>query len=255
MKRSIPESIFGLLLLVPFALAIVWLRTARGVPFVSFIYGSGSWGFGCLLKMLLYHSWIRRLRHDGQRILGVSVLNGLVSGVTELGVALVFFLCLKDLTFYQVVAFGIGIGAIEAWVVATTSNPLKGTALESASLQLESTVESLRGVRRFIHGYGLPYAERLIATAIHVGTRGLVYVSVRSGSPLPFALGLLVFIVADGVVGYRLLHQGKLADTTVLGRAYGVLLGLAILALAGFLYSWGNAGPAAAAMSFWGNVP
>ena len=254
MKRSTPDRIFGALLLVPFALAIAWLHYGRNVPFVSFIYGSGSWGFGCLLKMLVYHALIRRLRHDDSSILRISALNGLVSGVTELGLALVFFVFLKNLTFEQVVAFGIGIGTIEAYVVATASNPLKGTALESASQQLEAIVSSLPGARRLIYGYALPYAERLIATVIHVGTRGLVYVSYRSGDPMPFALALLVFFVADGLLGYRLLHQGKLANLTVLARTYAALLGLAAVALAGFLYYWSGGDYGAVAASHAGGV-
>ena len=244
MKPPLRDRLFGALLLVPFALAIAWLHFGRGVPFVSFIYGSGSWGFGCILKMLIYHTVIRKLRHDEASILRVSLLNGLVSGITELGLALLFFVFLKQLTFGQVVAFGIGIGTIEAYLVATPSHPLKGTALETASRQLEATVERLPDNRRWIYQVAMPIAERLIATGIHIGTRGLVYVSWRSGGPLPFLFALLIFLVADGVLGYRLLHQGKLADLRVLNRTYASLLGLAVLALAGFLYAWdAGAGP------------
>ena len=233
------DRLFGALILLPFALAILWLHYDWKTPFIFFIYGSGSWGFGCILKLLLYHGVIRRLRHDEGRILGVSALNGLVSGLTELGVALVFFVFLGEMAFDRVVAFGIGIGTIEAYLVAAVSNPLRGTELEEASRRLEAAVAALPDDRRWIYRYALPCAERLLAAAIHVGTRGLVYLSWHRGNPLPFAAALLVFVVADGVLGYRMLHQGKLEDFRVLNRAYAALLGLAALVLAGFLYLWG----------------
>lgn len=156
--------------------------------------------------------------------------------------ALVFFAFLPVLSLGDVVAFGVGIGAIEAFVVATTSNPLKGTAVEKPAAELEARVAELSGRRRFVYGYLLPFVERLIATVIHVGTRSLVYVSYRSANPLLFGVALLAFVLADGVIGYRLLHQGRLSELPILNRTYLALAAIGALVLAGFLLSWQQAG-------------
>ncbi len=238
MKRTLSDRVFSVAVLLPFAAAIGYLHYAMGVPIKCFIYGSGSWGFGCILKLVLYHGVVRRLPHDPSHILGTSALNGLVSGVTELGLALVFFVFLPVMSFWEVVAFGVGIGTIEAFVVTTTSDLFKGTALEKSAGELEAIVARLSGGRRLLYGDILPFAERLIAAVIHVGTRGLVYVSYRSSNPWPFLVALAAFFLADGIVGYRLIQQGRLNDLRVLNRTYAALAAIALLVLAAFLLSW-----------------
>jgi hypothetical protein len=242
MKRTLSDRLFSLAVLLPFGAAIAYLYYRKDVAFDSFIFGSGSWGFGCILKLVLYHGVIRKLRHDSTTILGVSALNGLVSGVTELGLALAFFAFLPVLSLWDVVAFGVGIGTIEAFVVAPPSNPLKGTALEKSADELEAMVARLSGGQRFVYGQVLPFTERLIAAAIHVGTRGLVYVAYHSANPLPFVIALAAFLFADGLIGYRLIHQGRLCELRVLNRTYVALSVIAVLVLAGFLLYWPEGG-------------
>jgi hypothetical protein len=242
MKRTLYDRLSSVGLILPFAAGIVYLHYAKAVPFKCFVYGSGSWGFGCILKLALYHGVVRRLSHDSSHILRTSAINGLVSGVAELGLALVFFAFLPVLSFWEVVAFGVGIGTIEAFVVATTVNPLKGTALEKPADELEATVARLSGAGHLVYGYVLPFTERLIAAVIHVGTRGLVYVGYRSSNPLPLLMALAAFFVADGILGYRLIHQGRLSDLRVLNRTYVGLSAIAALALAAFLLYWPEAG-------------
>jgi hypothetical protein len=183
-----------------------------------------------------------RLRHDPSRILATSALNVLVSGVTELGLALVFFALLPILTFWEVVAFGFGIGSIEAVVVATTANPLKGTALEKPAEELEAMVRRLSGGPRLVYGYILPFGERVIAAGIHVGTRGMAYVAYHSANPLPIVVALAAFCFADGIIGYRLIHQGRLCDLRVLNKTYVGLSAVAAIVLAGFLLFWSEGG-------------
>jgi hypothetical protein len=240
MKRSLSEKLFSVAILLPFGAAIAYLYYLKGAAFDSFIYGSGSWGFGCILKLILYHGVVRKLRHDATSILGVSALNGLVSGVTELGLALAFFL--PVLSLWNVVAFGIGIGTIEAFLVVTSPNLLKGTALEKSADELEATVAGLSGGPRLVYSYILPFIERLIAAVIHVGTRGLVYVAYHLANPVPFLLALAAFVLADGVIGYRLIHQGRLSDLRVLNKTYVALAIIAVLVLAGFLIYWYEGG-------------
>jgi len=242
MKRGLSDRLFSVAVLLPFGAAIAYLYYRKGVAFDSFIFGSGSWGFACILKLALYHGVIRKLRHDSTSILGVSALMGLVSGVTELGLALAFFAFLPVLPLWDVVAFGVGIGTIEASLVATSSNLLRGTALEESAVELEATVARLSGGRRFVYGYVLPFTERMIAAVIHVGTRGLVYAAYHSANPLPLVVALAAFFFADGIIGYRLIHQRRLSEPRVLNMTYVALSVIALLVLASFLLYWPEGG-------------
>ncbi len=238
MKRNNSNLLFSITIILPFVAAVAYLHFVRDVPFKIFVFGSGSWGVGCLLKIVLHQGIIRKLRHDAPRILGVSALNGLISGMTELGMALVFFAFLPVLSLWEVIAFGTGIGTVEAFVVTTRSNPLKGTMLEKADAEFEAVVAGLQDVKRFIYGRLVPFVERLVAGAIHIGTRGLVYAGCHSAGMLPFLIALSAFFLADGVIGYRLIYTGRLNDLRVLN---GFLIFLSVMAaavLAGFLIFW-----------------
>ena len=230
-------------ILLPFAAAILWLHYAKGVSFDFFIYGSGSWGIGCVLKIVLYQTIVRRIRHTEKNILRVSALNGLFSGVSELGAALAIFAFMPTPSFWDIVAFGVGIGTIEAFLVATPTNPLKGTGLEKPAEEIGAVIAALPKGPRFVYSYLTPLLERILAAVIHVGTRGLAFVSYRAWNPLPLILALLAFVLADGVVGYRLLQQGRLKDLRVLGRFYFFFFILAAACLAAFLLFWSVSGP------------
>ena len=47
-----------------------------------------------------------------------------------------------------------------------------------------------------------------------------------------------LFVLADGVIGYRLLQQGKLKDLRVLNTFFVVFFALAVLCVAAFLLFW-----------------
>ena len=47
MKQPFSDRLFSVVVLLPFGAAIAYLYYVKGAAFDSFIYGSGSWGFGC----------------------------------------------------------------------------------------------------------------------------------------------------------------------------------------------------------------
>jgi len=239
-RRAEREGLHPLLMLAPFALLIAYLWRVHGVHHDVFIAGSGSWGVGCLLKMALYQLVIRRLPHDPARIGTTSLLNGLASGLTELGAALAAFALLPPLSLTDVLGFGAAIGAIEAYVAASTrsSELLAGTRLEAPARELEAAVVRLPRSRRRLVTHAAPLAERIIAGALHVGTRGLVYVTFLGRGPFPAALALFAFVLADGAVAYRSLHEGRLTTPRALFRMYAILAVLALGCLGGWLALW-----------------
>jgi uncharacterized membrane protein YhfC len=223
---------------LPFVAAIAYGRFVHGVSFDPFIFGSGSWGVGCFFKLVLYQAFVRRLPHEGMSLWVVAITNGLVSGITELGAALLAFLYLKQLSLSEVIAFGIGVGAIEAFLVAAPgSHPLRGTKLEESVQRLEQRVDELSGRSRFFHVEILGVVERILATGIHIGTRGLVYVAYRTGFVVPAIIALAVFVLADGI-GYQRLYKGSLEDMRVLRRFYVFLALLSLGTVIAFLGFW-----------------
>jgi hypothetical protein len=238
MTGRLRESALRVLLLAPFAGAILHLHAAHGVAYDAFIFGSGAWGFAVALKMLLHHGVIRRLPHAGDWLGRTALANGLASGVCELGMALAAFAFLGGRSFAELLAFGIGIGTIEAFLVATPGDPLRGTSLGPAAAELQRTVDGLTGGARLVHRDLLPIAERWTAAVFHIGSRGLVYITYAAGNPLPFLLALAGFVYTDGWAGYRLLYSGRLADLAVLRRFYLEFAGLAAGLLLAFLWLW-----------------
>jgi len=230
---------------IPYLCVIGYLKWQYQVRLDMFIFGAGTWGIGCIAKMAVYHLWIGKMSHDDEHIWWTSALNGLASGITELGVALVFFAFMGIMNLAEVLAFGIGIGTIEVFVVATPGNPLKGTKLEKISEEMDAAVQRLdRG--RFYYDYILPYVERALATAIHIGTRGLIYIAFHTMNPIPALIALSSFVLADGIGGYRLLYQGKLADFRRLHKFYFFLSAVAFVMVGAFIFYWWYAAPAPA---------
>jgi hypothetical protein len=238
MSDRLREGALRALLLAPFIGAILYLHAAHGVAYNAFIFGSGSWGFALMLKLLLYHGVIRRLPHEGAGLARAALANGVASGLCELGMALAAFAFLGGRTLGELLAFGIGIGAIEAFLVVTPGSPLRGTGLGPAADELQRTVDGLTGGARLVHRDLLPIAERWGAAVFHVGSRGLVYITYATGAPLPFLLALAGFAYADGWAGYRLLHAGRLADLAVLRRTFVSLAAVAAGLLLAFLWLW-----------------
>jgi len=81
---------------VPYLCVVGYLLWQHHVPLDTFIFGAGSWGFGCIAKMAVYHLWIGKMSHADEHIWRTSAFNGVALGITELGVALVFFCIYGD---------------------------------------------------------------------------------------------------------------------------------------------------------------
>lgn len=223
--------------ILPFVAAIVYLVGIKGVLWKVLILGSGSWGVGCIAKMILYHLVVRRLSHEGKNLRWVAALQGMISGITEIGAAVAFFLLFRPLEFLEVVAFGAGIGAIEALLVVTPGSPLKGTALEKAALERDRAVKNLPRRQQIIHDELASTIERMIAGAIHVGTRGLTYVAVASGIYGILAFPIAVFLAADGI-GYFKGFRGHFKNPALVWHFYVFLAAVATFTVFLFIWLW-----------------
>jgi hypothetical protein len=224
--------------LVVGAAPVLYIYFAHDIRLKYFVFGSGSWGFGVLLKMLFHATVMKRFTKEQLATQRVAFLSGFVSGLTELGLAIVFLAFLGELTFWQVMAFGAGIGAVEAWVVATTPNLLKGTVLEEGVQSLESAIAALPTTQRLLWEGIVPISERILALAVHITTRGLVYITCRTLNVVPALLALSVFVLADGIIGFWVLVQPGSDRIRRLAQFYFWFTVIAAVSAAVFALSW-----------------
>ncbi len=187
------------------ALPVLILYLLYSVRLKYFVFGSGSWAVGVLLKMAVYHLVIRRVARGFPRSNAAAIMNGLSSGLCELGAAMAAFLYLGKMSIPQIISFGVGIGSFEAWLVASIPDLLKGTGLEAGVKKLEHLIKGLEPSQRRLYELYLPVLERLLAGMVHVGTRTMVYVSFITQELLPAVGSLAIFVLIDGWLAFRLL--------------------------------------------------
>jgi len=222
-------------------LPLVYFNRILHVPFTIFILGTGSWGIGLIFKIPAHQLVVVPLQNKTESSLTVSALNGLLSGIFELGAALLIILLMKNkviFDFNAVIAFGLVIGSFEMLLIVFSKDNdlLKGTALEKPSEQLTSFLGRLEGLRYFVFNGLFPLAERILATLLHIATRGMVFVTLLSGNIFPFILALLVFLLADGLLTYFYYITGRLAGLKGLGELFLYLFILTAVSFVSFLY-------------------
>ena len=174
-------------------------------------YVLGVTGF----KIPIYHFFVVKLLHGKLSNLWLSVSHGLVSAISELGAAFLFFVfVVPKLTLVQLIGFGAAAGAVEAIMLPFIQNPLKGTPLE------EHTSEVIQRSSASSLIQWMSVLERALALSPHVAARGLVYISFISGNIVPAVLGVLTFASVDGRVYFALLEKWPFDNIRVLMKIY-----------------------------------
>ena len=233
--RIIEKTILILIAIVP----LIYFNQIESVPIKAFILGSGSWGIGNIFKILAHQIIFVRFHNKNTSVLFTSLLNGFLSGFFELLAAYLLILFTKDKFLYDynaIICFGLAIGSLEIIVAVWKGVGLfKGTTLEKSSEKIETYLDSLKGVQNYMFNLLFPIIERIIATFLHISTRGLVFVTIITGKFLPGIIALLVFIIADGALGYYYHITGKLATAKGYIQIHIYLFVLALISTAIFL--------------------
>ncbi len=181
-------------------------------------------------KMPLYHLFVVKVLHGKLSHRWLSVVQGLISAISELGAAwLFFFFVLPDLSLAQLIGFGVSAGAVEAIMLPFIQNPLKGTPVGEHASEMMDKSSSSKVIP------WLAVIERILAFVPHVAARGLVYVTFASGNPAPALLGLLTFASIDGRAYYAHLEKWPFDQVRVLGRLYANLAIIAVIQLVCFM--------------------
>ena len=196
-----------------------------GYGFLAYIVGV------TFIKLPLYHFIVERVLRPRLSNPPLAGIQGVLSAVSELGAAAAFFVfVIPELSYWQLVGFGVGAGAVEAIMLPFISNPFKGSALGEHAHEVFRASNMDRGVQ------WLSVLERIWAMLLQVSTRGLVYFSVTSHNPIPACVGLAGFGVVDGLAYYWHLQKWRFDSLPVLARVHACLGLIACTLTAAFLW-------------------
>jgi hypothetical protein len=224
--------------IIPIIVLEAWFGVPRkisvGYGILAFVVGTAA------IKVPVYQLLVERILRPRMATLPLAAVQGFVSAISELGAAALFLIfVVPPLTWWQVVGFGTGAGACEAIMVPFISNHLKGTSLEGHMEDVRRASAGRPAVR------WLGVLERTWAMLLQVSTRGLVYLSIVSGSPGPALAGAAGFGAVDGTAYYWLLKGWRFDSLPVLVRVHAFLGVAACVMTAVFLF-WSELIPVAA---------
>ncbi len=235
-NKIILDSVLLFIAIAP----IFYFIQIEKVSYWAFLLGAGSWGIGSALKVVAHQLIVKRLQEKNTSLITTSFLNGLQSGFFELAAAFIVILLMKDkmdFDYNAIVCFGLGIGSYEILLVVFFKGKdiFHGTALEESSGKLSEYLDKLEGSRYYCFNLLLPIAERLMATTIHISTRGLVFITMITGNIFPIIIALSVFIIVDGFLAYYSHLSGKLITKKGYIQIHINLLVISILSSATFI--------------------
>lgn len=155
-----------------------------------------------------------------------STIWGLWSSFCELGATVAVILFFKPFPgLLEAIALGTGAGAFEVLFV------LGAIYFESRGKKEDSnTAPPGNAFLRWSTVF-----ERIFALIGHVGTRGLIWVSLVSGNPLPTLLAVITFSIVDGLATYGIAMKWDWKDPRICLRFQGFVAFLSIVELALFL--------------------
>jgi hypothetical protein len=205
-----------------------------GYGFLAYIVGV------TFIKMPLYHFVVERVLRPRLSNPALAGTQGVISGVSELSAAAAFYIyVIPEPSYWQLVGFGVGAGAVEAIMLPFISNPFKGSSLGDHADEVFRASSTDRAVQ------WLSVVERIWAMLLQVSTRGLVYLSVASHNPVPACVALAGFSVVDGSAYYWHLQKWRFDSLPVLARIHTFLGLIACMLTAAFLW-WSERFPFAA---------
>jgi hypothetical protein len=210
--------------ILPIAVLILYFDVPRklilGWGVLSYVIGVTAF------KLPLYHFLVVKVLHPRLARRPLSAAQGFVSALSELGSAAWFMVVVvPDMTLAQLVGFGVAAAGVEAVVLPFMGNPFAGTPLEEHSRHIFDRPTN----RRALEWMGV--LERALVFMPHVSSRGLIYVSIASGSPYPAMIGIVLFAAIDGVGYFGHLSKWDFGEVHILTRFY------AFLAIIGIGYS------------------
>lgn len=217
------------------ALVPIWLLVQKfgvsrkiivGYGFLAYILGV------TVIKLPLHHFVIEGALRPRLHVRSLSAVHGLVSALSELGATIPFFVfVVPHLTFWQLVGFGVGAGALEAIMLPFMSNPLKGTKLEEHAADVFSASAGVWSVQ------SLSILERVWAMLLQLSARGLVFIALTTASLLPAVVAVGAFGLVDGSAYYWHMKKWRFDSLHALARIH-IFLGVVAILLTIAFVAW-----------------
>ena len=212
----------------------------------SFIYpliGAAAWLISIIIKFLFAY-WLNdpilgfiksSFGQTGYLSFG-SIYIGALTGIFEIGIALIFVLFIKKIyeNAERGIGFGLGAGTIEAMLI--------GFSQVGALIMV---ISRSPGSSDVLAGYGtiagntpllflVAPVERIIAILCHTSSRALVVLAVTRRKQIYFWIGFLIMTGIDAIAGY--VHLAGYVNTISTWWIELVLLPFALLSI--FIIKW-----------------
>lgn len=211
-SKYLPNAASVAVGIIPILVSVLWFDVSRK------IIGKGAIAYAAgavALKLPIYHLLVVKFVHKKFSHKWIATIQGIVSSFSELGATLFFFIfVVKELSFAELIGFGIAAGSIEAIILPFMKNPLEGTPLEQHSDETIKRSEENQAIQ------WMGVVERILASIIHVASRGLVYITYFTGNLFPIIFALLGFALVDGRAYYAHLEKWAFDDVKVLSKFY-----------------------------------
>jgi multisubunit Na+/H+ antiporter MnhF subunit len=229
------ERVGGVLGLAAGLAPAVWLVAAHGVP-AKIVVGYAVLFFvgSVLLKMAIYLGVMTpHVLPRSSPLVGGS-LQGLLSASCELGAAAVAFgLVFPGLDFPAVLGFGAGAAALEAVIVSVIDAESVHAGGPNAKL-VETQIAAMRKGPVWVSVMSV-FADRAVATTLHIACRGLVGVGIATARAWPTVVAFALFASVDGFAMYCLRSGWEYGHASVALRLYGTLAALSAASVAGLV--------------------
>ena len=210
-KNLISVIIAGILIIIISMFFIIKWKKLPGVSLKWIFLGGGVWLAGVVLKFLFAFAFNDPVLQGIKFILGQtgylsigSIYIGLLTGVFEIGITLVFALFIKGMyeNYKRGIAIGIGAGTIEALLIGLSqmsgvifimSGQIGSNTAMAAIAQSSVTTPLL---------WLISPVERIIAILCHTSSRALVLFAVAKKKYIYFWAGFLIVTGIDIIAGY-----------------------------------------------------
>ncbi len=210
-KATVSVFVAGLLMIiVSVAFIAVWKRKT-GSSYKWLSIGAGVWIVGVVLKFLFAYAFNNPILKFVESVFGQigylpigSLYIGLLTGVFEIAVTLLFALFIKSM--YQNakrgVGVGVGAGSIEALLLGLSQigNFVILILAQSGSEQIMGALAQTSVTTPLMWLIGS--VERTIAILCHTSSRALVLFAVAKKKYIYFWAGFLIMTGIDAIAGY-----------------------------------------------------
>ncbi len=201
----------GILMIVISILFMISWKTRTGVAFKWILLGGAVWAVGVFLKFCFGFlcnapilAWLQQMLGKPWYLPMGSIYIGLLTGIFEIGITLVFALFIKSMyeNHNKGIGIGIGAGGIEALLIGFSqigntifilSNRVGSDAIMTAVAQASASTPML---------WIIGPVERVIAILCHISSRALVLLAVLKRKHIYFWLGFIIMTAIDAIAGY-----------------------------------------------------